>query len=546
MAKFIDIIEKNISENKNKKLYTYYEDYKVKDTVTYKEFDSRVKDFGGYLQSVDSKNERALIILPSGIEYLTAYFACLLTQTVCIPMYIVDDQSKAETVKHIIENCDAQYIITSTKYRTSLKHWLGDMVHDLMFCYVDDFVKSSFVEEKISDEQIAYLQYTSGSTSQAKGVKVTYNNIYANCLVMKKHLGFSNRDTFATWLPLYFDMGLIGSAINTIFNSSSNYFTSAESFMKSPISWLNAISLYRGTVLIAPNFGYEMCSKIPAEEMKDIDLSSVRLTINGSELVRHGTLHALAEKMKKYGLNPQSFNPAYGLAENTLIVSAHYPEKGYQHVTIDDEQLRNNIIEFCDEGLDIVSCGAICAGVEVTIVGLEDNRPLADDEIGEIWIAGESVTQGYWNLDGETGFNKRLPNKNQPYFATGDLGFLHNGFLYVVGRKKDMIIIRGKNFYSQDIEEIILKNTDAKLKNAVAFAVDINNTEELVIMAELIDDASDTHEEVGSIIKNIVATNCKILPYDIVLCREEDLPRTGSGKIQRHSCKKLYLENVKV
>ncbi|EMC03001.1 AMP-binding protein [Streptococcus mutans] len=541
MAKFIDVLKKNISENRGKKLYTYYEGYDIKDSVTYSEFDSRVKDFGGYLQSLDSKGERALILLPSGVDYLVAYFACLFTQTICIPMYAVDDQSKAEIVKQIIENSDAQYIITSTKYRTSLEYWFGDLVEDLMICYIDDFVKSNFVEEEIYDEQIAYLQYTSGSTSQAKGVKVTYNNIYANCLIMKNHLGFNDKDIFTTWLPFYFDMGLIGSAINTIFNASSNYFTSAEGFVKSPISWLNAISIYHGTILIAPNFAYEMCSKIDAEKMKDIDLSSVRLTINGSEPVRHSTLHALAEKMKKYKLNPQTFNPAYGLAENTLIVSAHHPEKSYQHVTIDGEKLRNNTIEFCDEGLDIVSCGTICAGVEVKIVGLEDNNLLAEDEIGEIWISGQSVTQGYWNLDEESGFNNFLPNEDQAYFTTGDLGFLHNGFLYVVGRKKDMVIIRGKNFYSQDIEEIILKNTDNKLKNAIAFAIDINNTEELTIMAELSDNATDVHEELVTMIKNIVATNCKIVPYDIVLYQEEALPRTGSGKIQRQSCKKLYL-----
>ncbi|WP_238788748.1 AMP-binding protein, partial [Streptococcus mutans] len=153
-----DVLKKNISENRGKKLYTYYEGYDVKDSVTYSEFDSRVKDFGGYLQSLDSKGERALILLPSGVDYLVAYFACLFTQTICIPMYAVDDQSKAEIVKQIIENSDAQYIIASTKYRTSLEYWFGDLVEDLMICYIDDFVKSNFVEEEIYDEQIAYLQ----------------------------------------------------------------------------------------------------------------------------------------------------------------------------------------------------------------------------------------------------------------------------------------------------------------------------------------------------------------------------------------------------
>ncbi len=337
-------------------------------------------------------------------------------------------------------------------------------------------------------------------------------------------------------------MGLIGANVNPIFLGGSSCFTSAAGFMKQPDSWFNAVSIYHGTVLIAPNFAYEMCLKLPEEFLEKLDFSSVRLTVNGSELVRNSTLKSLAKKLEKYGLDPNSFNPSYGLAENTLVVSSHVPGTGYRYVTLDEENLRKNIINFSDEGLDIVACGKICNGVEMVISDINDGRCLGDDEIGEILISGDSVADGYWLDEEESGFF--VSDSGKKCFATGDLGFMHNEHLYIVGRKKDMIIIRGKNLYSQDIEELILNAAEGASDTAVAFSYDDGGEEKLIIIVETDENDEMKQNKLISMIQSTVVSNCGILPSEIMLRPCGYLIRTDSGKVQRQACKKQYINSL--
>lgn len=313
--------------------------------------------------------------------------------------------------------------------------------------------------------------------------------------------------------------------------------------MKQPDSWFNAVSVYHGTILIAPNFAYDMCLKLPEEFLKKLDLSSVRLTVNGSELVRNKTLNALALRMQQFGLNPNSFNPSYGLAENTLVVSSHAPETGYKYVTVDERKLRENVIKFSENGLDIVSCGRICCGMELKIFDLSNQYVLGEDRVGEIWIAGDSVAAGYWLNEAESGFNQSLSGDETEYYATGDLGFMHEEHLYIVGRKKDVIIICGKNLYSQDIEELILNSVEDKLETAVAFAIDDRDDEKLIVIAET-NYPTDDQQLIESI-SNAVVSNCGIIPAEILLRPAGYLIRTNSGKVQRQACKRQYLDNLK-
>ncbi len=542
MANVCDVIKSNIEKYDDKLLYVYYEGYNILNKVSYREFGERVKGFAGYLQSLESKGERALIILPSGIDYLVAYVACLFTNTISIPLYSVNDLAQLENVKKILDDSDAAYIITNNEQINILDKLMGELLEEFCICNIDDYEPSKFVEENLADSDMAYLQYTSGSTSQAKGVIISYENMYTNLLVMRNNLKFCDEDIFSTWLPLYFDMGLLGSAMNTLFDGATCYFTSAECFMKQPDSWLNAISLYKGTVVIAPNFAYEMCLKLPDEVLSKFDLSSIRVMVNGSELVRSGTLKSLAERFKSLKLNPMTFNPSYGLAENTLVVSTHSPGTGYKSVTLDENKLRENILEFTEDGLDIVACGKICDGVTGKIMSLISDEELSEDEIGELWVGGNSVANGYWNGVDNENFEKKLPNNPMRFFVTGDLGFMHEGYLYIVGRKKDTIIIRGKNFYSQDIEDLVLRHNKSEIAVAVAFSVDVNDQEELVIMAEMDDLEKNKKEEIKESIKNVVIKNCKIVPNEVVLCGTGVLPRTDSGKVQRQVCRKKFIQ----
>ena len=542
MAKFCEVLKNNFEKYENKRLFLHFEGYQMEEAVTYKEFEERAKKFAGYLQSIGSKGERALILLPICIDYLTAYVGCLLTQTISIPLYEVLEENQVADIVKIINNSDASYIITDSKSVPKLEECLGDLAEDLIFCTIDNFQEAPYVEKEIDDEDIAYLQYTSGSTKDAKGVKISYKNLYSSCKVMQAHLYLCDSDVFVSWLPFHFDMGLVGYIANTLFDGASCCFTSVNGFMKQPDSWLNAISIYKGTIIIAPNFCYEMCGKLPEETLSKMNLSSVRLTINGSELVRNSTLHKLIDSLEKYGLSFDSINPSYGLAENTLVVTSHEPHKGYEYITLNEEKLRENIIEYTESGLDIVSCGIVCGGVTVKVVGVENNDVLQDDNIGEIWVAGDSVSEGYWNMDDEEGFNNTLSNDDNKYFATGDLGFIHDRHLYIVGRKKDMVIIRGKNFYSQDIEELILNVTKDEVNTAVAFAVDSGEEEELVVIAEILPELFGKGEVIKDKIKKQISVNCKIVVSNTLLSNVGELPRTDSGKVQRQACKKLYLQ----
>ena len=542
MSKVCDLIKKNFAEKADNRLYLFFDGYEVVENVTYGEFGKRVMNFAGYLQGIRSQGARALILLPSSVDYLTAYYSCLFSNTIAVPLYEINEEKQIADLKSIIENCDAEYIITAEKYVPQLYKWLGDMAEDLFFCTIDNYVPRPYTETETDDDDVAYLQYTSGSTKSAKGVRITYRNIYATCRNMRDHLSLSENDVFVTWLPLHFDMGLIGANVNPILLGGSSCFTSAASFMKQPDSWFNAVSVYHGTVLIAPNFAYEMCLKLPEEFLEKLDFSSVRLTVNGSELVRNSTLSALAEKMHKYGLDPDSFNPSYGLAENTLVVSSHIPGTGYRYVTLDEAKLRENIINFSDEGLDIVACGKVCGDVGLRITDVNDGSVLGDDEIGEVIISGDSVADGYWLDEEESGFFVSEEGGN--CFATGDLGFMHEDHLYIVGRKKDMIIIRGKNLYSQDIEELILNSAEGKADTAVAFSIDDCGEEKLIIIIET-DEADESEQnKIISMVRTEVAANCGIVPSEVLLRPCGYLTRTDSGKVQRQACRKQYINSL--
>ena len=542
MSKICDILDNNFKKYADKRLYLFFDGYEVVESVTYSEFEQRVKNFAGYMQSLKSAGARALILLPSSVDYLTAYFGCMYSNTVSVPLYEINEENQINDLKSIIENCGAEYIITAERYVSQLNEWLGDIAEDLVFCTIDNYTVRPYTEIETKDEDVAYLQYTSGSTKRAKGVRITYDNVYATCRNMRDHLLFCDTDVFVTWLPLHFDMGLLGCNVNPIFTGGCSCLTSASAFMKHPDSWLNAVNVYRGTVLIAPNFAYEMCVKLPEEFLEKLDLSCVRLTINGSELVRNSTLTALAHKMEKTGLDPDTFNPSYGLAENTLVVSSHKPGTGYRYVTIDEENLHENTIEFCEEGLDIVACGKICNGVGEDIVSLEDGTVLDEDEIGEVIVTGDSVADGYWYDEEESGFH--VSEDGEKYLETGDLGFIHDDHLYIVGRKKDVIIIRGKNLYSQDIEELILKASEGRSDTAVAFSYDDGNDDKLIIIVETDEEDETEQEDIINKVQIAVASKCGIVPSKILLKPRGYLIRTDSGKVQRQTCKKQYINSL--
>lgn len=544
MVKVLDVLADNFEKYQDKKVFVHFEGYDIVETITYGEFCKKVLEFAGYLQSLESKGERALLLLPISIDYLIAYCASLFSHTISIPLYDITEESQIENVKNIIDDSKAEYIITQGRYIQNLNTWLDDYAEELTICDMDNYLPEKFTYEEIQEEDIAYLQYTSGSTKKAKGVKISYRNLYSICITMRDAISFTNKDIFVGWLPFHFDMGLIAYIMNTLFNGSLYAFTSSVGFMKQPESWLNAVNIYRGTVIIAPNFAYEMCANVSEEILSKMDFSSIRYAVNGAELVRNSSIKSFTSKLKKYGFNPNVINPSYGLAENTLVATTHAVGQGYKYVTLNDQKLRKNIIEFVEEGLDIVSCGKEINYTTIKIVALEKRECLEEGQIGEIWIYSDSIAEGYWNApDEEEVFHGHLEGDDREYLMTGDLGFKYEGHYYIVGRKKDMIIIRGKNIYSQDIEELIVNSNKEKINTAVAFSVSEDNEEKLVIIVEVRNKADLQDNTIKEKISSNIASNCKIVAHDIQLQESGTLPRTDSGKIKRLVCKNVYLEN---
>lgn len=545
MIKICDVIIENCRKYSSKNLFTYFEGDNIIESINYKQFLDKVFNFAGYLQKMECEGERLLILLPTSIDYMVVFCASLLTHSVAIPLYEVVEKEQAKDITNIIKSCDINYIVSNNFYKNRLEGCLGESLEDVVLCNINDFEDCQFHYKDIVEGEIAYLQYTSGSTSAAKGVKISYSNILAMLDDMKKHYKFNEKDVFISWLPFHFDMGLVGNMMNALYSGGQCCFTSAAEFMKQPVSWLKAISAFKGTVITAPNFAYELCTNLSDEIIEGIDLSSLKLVVNGAENVKNRTIKAFVDKYIKYGLNKNTINPSYGLAENTLVVTSHEPRCGYKYLMLDENKLRNNIIEFVEDGLEIVSVGQKFGDLDIRIIDIEKKVEVEEKRVGEIWITSKALSDGYWNISKEDddNFNSRLEGEEKLFFKTGDLGFMHNKFLYIVGRKKDMIIIRGKNIYSNDIEELIINGDEEFINTAIAFGITLQTEEKLVVIVEVTDETLINDSRLKEHIRNKIITNCKISVWEVILKKKGSLPRTDSGKVQKQLCKKEYLKS---
>ncbi|MEH2178722.1 amino acid adenylation domain-containing protein [Nostoc sp.] len=547
-ATIIDILRDRSFQMPHAPAFTFLEDGETQElTLTYQELDRRSRAVAVQLQALGLSGERAILLYPPGLDYLTAFFGCLYAGVVAVPAYPPRNQRKTPRIQAISIDAQASVALTTTAMLPTLQLILTLLTkqgnfHWLTTDNIAQGIEDSWQQPAINRDTLAFLQYTSGSTGTPKGVMLSHGNLLHNADVTYQLMEHSSSSKFVSWLPVYHDMGLIGGILQPLYGGFPCILMSPASFLQRPYRWLQAISYYKGTTSGSPNFAYEQCvQRITQEQKETLDLSSWNVAFNGAEPVRQDTLELFATTFAECGFRPKAFYPCYGMAEATLIVSGGIKTALAQVKTVEKSALsQNQIVEATTQSQGIqsfVSCGETIPQQQIVTVNPETFTRCSSDEVGEIWVSGPSVGQGYWNRKEETEqtFHAYLKDTGEgPFLRTGDLGFLDNEELFITGRAKDLIIIRGRNLYPQDIELSAQRSHPSLRAGAnAAFTVDINNEERLFVVQELEFRAKPSLAEVTSAIRQVISEEHEVQVYGVVLIKPGSIPKTSSGKIQR-------------
>ncbi|WP_433736335.1 non-ribosomal peptide synthetase [Pseudomonas putida] len=510
--------------------------------LSYRELDQRARTIAAALQAEAELGDRAVLLFPSGSDYVAAFFGCLYAGVIAVPAYPPESTKRhhQERLLSIIGDAEPRLLLTSAGLRDALQQIEGAPP---LLCVdtLDNALAERWVAPELAGEHIAFLQYTSGSTALPKGVQVSHGNLVANELLIRHGFGIDLNpdDVIVSWLPLYHDMGLIGGLLQPIFSGVPCVLMSPAYFLGRPLRWLEAISEYGGTISGGPDFAYRLCSERVSESaLERLDLSGWRVAYSGSEPIRLDTLERFAEKFAPCGFTQDSFMASYGLAEATLFVAGTPRGQGIGHLRVDDQALTHNRAE-AGKGSAIMSCGISQPDHEVLIVDPVSLDERADNAVGEVWASGPSIAHGYWR-NPEATAKTFVQHAGQTWLRTGDLGFMRGAELFITGRLKDMLIVRGHNLYPQDIEQTIEREVEVVRKGRVAaFAVNIDGQEGIGIAAEISRSVQKilAPEALIKAIRQAVAEAYQEAPGVVVLLNPGALPKTSSGKLQRSACR---------
>ena len=553
---------------------------------TYQQLALQVERIAAYLQEAGAVGERVLLLYPPGLEFIAAFLGCLAAGAVAVPAYPPRNQRHLPRIQTIIADAGAKFLLTDANAEQRIVVWLEQTSRTQpLYIQSTDGLSETYSGRwqppTIHESALAFLQYTSGSTAAPKGVMVTHGNLIANLTLIRNAFGQTPESVGVIWLPPYHDMGLIGGILAPLFVGFPIYLLAPATFLQRPLTWLKAISTYRATVSGGPNFAYDLCvAKIPPEQRAALDLSSWKLAFSGAEPVRAHTLRDFAAAFAPAGFRETAFYPCYGLAEATLFAAGGQHDAPPVIRAFDAKQLENRrVAAVADDdgtGQTLVGCGASPLSQRLHIVHPETLTQCEPGQVGEIWVSGASVAQGYWEKPEQTEitFQAYLRDSGDgPFLRTGDLGFIHHEELFVTGRVKDLVIIRGRNLYPQDIELTVEQSAPSVRKNACAvFSVEMNEQEQAVIVAEVerryrrhdhahatnnrrdndineaeqIGFADELHQspdlvEAIRCIRQAVAEQHELQASAIVLIKAASIPRTSSGKIRRRACREAFL-----
>jgi 8-amino-7-oxononanoate synthase len=522
----------------------------------YRELDRRARAIAAALTTLGMRGERALLLYPPGLDFVAGFFGCLYAGAVAVPAFPPRRNRYMDRIDAISGDADARVALTIHDVSDRIEGLLDSSPHLKGLSWLaTDGVSPELAEQwqpvKLTPDSLAVLQYTSGSTGAPKWVMLSHGNLLHNVELITYSFQPSRSGVGMTWLPTYHDMGLVGGVLKPVFLGRPNVLMSPMAFLQKPVRWLRAITRYRVTISGGPNFAYDLCvDKVSDEEMAGLDLSTWEVAFNGAEPIRPGTLRNFTNRFARVGFRPTTFFACYGMAETTLIVTGSHHQALPVIRSFDGSALDEHRVVSAAPGetgaRELVGCGHVLPDEEVVIVDPDRVKRLPDHQVGEIWVRSPSVGQGYWRKPDATRdmFRARLPGRDAFYLRTGDLGFMDDGELFVTGRLKDLIIVHGVNRYPQDVE-MSVERSDSRLQAGAtaAFSVDLNGRECLIIVSEV---ERVRHKDWNSVIQRIrhnVTREQELPPDGIVLVRFGSMPKTSSGKIQRHACRREFLSN---
>ncbi|MGD9546169.1 MAG: fatty acyl-AMP ligase [Candidatus Krumholzibacteriia bacterium] len=558
------VLRRRAQETPQKQVYGFLRDgVNEADRLTYAQLDASARAVAAGLQDRFRPGSRMLMLYPPGLEFAAAFFGCLYAGMIAVPAYPPRKNQLDGRLLGIVKDCGPAAVLTVAEVAPGVEAMVNQLAPGAMAVIATDAIgpeaTDAWREVPLPPEAIAFLQYTSGSTAAPKGVMVSHGNIMHNERAILDSMEHDSSLVGVSWLPVFHDMGLLGNLLQPVYVGGATYQIPPLAFLKRPLAWIEAISRYRGTTCGGPNFAYDLCAQAAAaaDGGLDLDLSRWQVAYVGAEPVRAGTLQRFAKAFERYGFRKEAFFPCYGLAEVTLIATGGPRPRQPEIVRVDGGALAENRIQTRrlpgPGSRQLVGCGRAATDLEVLVVEPESGSVCADSQIGEIWVGGESVARGYFN--NPTGsvetFGARTDEGRGPFMRTGDLGFLRGGELFITGRLKDLIVIRGRNYYPNDVELSVEEAHEGIAPNGTAaFAVDDGEQEKLVVAAEV--SRSFFHrlkseadgELAGRIlgaVRDRVALDHELQLHDLVMVKPGGIPRTSSGKIRRAESRELYL-----
>ncbi len=560
-ATLVELLQHRAQQQPNDLAYQFLEDGKREGAAyTYAELDQQARAIAAFLQQQEVKGERALLLYPQGVEVVAAFCGCLYSGVIAIPVPPPDAGRMKRTLprlREIVKDAAATMVLSNARIIELIKDSGLEFPEFDAMRWVDteqispDLAKD-WVDPEVNKDVLAYLQYTSGSTSTPKGVMLSHYNLMHHSAYLQRACGYSADGPTVTWMPYFHDYGLVEGLIQPLYNGAPCYIMAPLAFVKRPLRWLQAIQKYGATHSQAPNFAYDLCvRRIRESQREGLDLSSWKSAGNAAEPINPRVMREFYDAFKPCGFEWESFAPAYGLAETTLLVSSTPVGQAPKILSLDAPQLERGVVTLDDPEEDTiretVSCGPLVCETRVVIVNPDTKVECAPDQVGEIWVSDPGVASGYWQRQEATveTFRARIEDTNEgPFLRTGDLGFMKDGELYITGRIKDLIIIRGTNHYPQDIEWTVQQVHPAMRPDyGACFSIIVDGEEQLVVVQEV----ARSHqkdlpaEAIITEIRQAISEAHELQVYAVALVKSGNVQKTSSGKIQRQGCKASFM-----
>ncbi len=558
-SNFLDILKEDIANKPDSEIFTFLEnDGRSTDVVSYKQLEQLVSKIASALSKIkhnDDKQDKAIILLPTGKHFVASFYACMAGGIIAVPSFPPKNKLQLERLQYALKDLKDPIIISDQSLQHTLLPKLTKEVAHLRWVAIEECMSentSSLQNFSAKPSDIAMLQYSSGTTGKPKGIIITNRNLIQNSALIKESFDSRENETRAViWLPPQHDMGLMGIVLQGVYTSYPTFVMPTDMFLRSQFRWLEWVTEYKATATGGPNIAFELCSRnISNKQLEKLDLSSVKVAFCGAEPVNYQTMVEFNKKFSVCGFKPEAILPCYGMAEATLMISGCAFDKPFKSLTVNSKMYSKNIIKqeesTSNKTHTLVSCGQVHPSMNLKIVDPNLQLPISEGEVGEIWISGSSVSMGYWNDPEKTSqlFNRKLFQYEGDFHRTGDLGFILDNEIYITGRIKEIIILRGANYYPQDIEhEVSVVCPEFKNCRSIAFSIEENRQEILVLAIEVprtLPDFKATIRKVnGRLIDmfGIKATKFVFIP-------RKTIRLTSSGKLQRADIKSAYQNNT--